>query len=239
MKLKQVASIVLISAGTAVATMWGYDHFKGTKTYYFAQDSSKLPSNYAKFFDGEKFGGGGPVDFVDAASAAIPATVHIKTKTVHTASNNLPRKNPFSDLFGIDPDDFFGDRSRSMPEMASGSGVIISDDGYIITNNHVVDGADEVTVTLSNRKSFKAKLIGTDPSSDLAVVKIDAKGLPFLLYGNSDDVKIGQWVLAVGYPLYLETTVTAGIVSAKEDPLRSTEDKVLLLLNPSFRQMPQ
>ncbi|HMH35163.1 MAG TPA: trypsin-like peptidase domain-containing protein, partial [Puia sp.] len=105
--------------------------------------------------------------------------------------------------------------SRSMPEMASGSGVIISDDGYIVTNNHVIDGADEITVTLSNRKSFKAKVVGTDPSSDLAVLKVDAKGLPFLLYGNSDEVKIGQWVLAVGYPLYLETTVTAGIVSAK------------------------
>src|SRR6516225_1108162 len=215
MKLNQVASIVLISAGTAVATMWGYDHFKGNKTYYFAQDSSKLPSNYAKFFEGEKFAGGGPVDFVDAASAAIPATVHIKTKTVRTVSNNLPKKNPFSDLFGIDPDDFFGDRSRSLPEMASGSGVIISEDGFIVTNNHVIDGADEVTVSLSNKKSFKAKVIGTDPSSDLAVIKIDAKGLPFLLYGNSDEVKVGQWVLAVGYPLYLETTVTAGIVSAK------------------------
>jgi serine protease Do len=215
MKLKQVVSIVLISAGTAVATMWGYDHFRGNKTYYFSQDSSKLPSNYAKFFEGEKFGGGGPVDFTDAASACIPATVHIKTKTVRNASNNLPKKNPFSDLFGIDPDDFFGDRSRSMPEMASGSGVIISEDGFIVTNNHVIDGADEVTVTLSNKKSFKAKVVGADPSSDLAVVKIDAKGLPFLLYGNSDDVKIGQWVLAVGYPLYLETTVTAGIVSAK------------------------
>ena len=102
-----------------------------------------------------------------------------------------------------------------MPEMASGSGVIISDDGFIVTNNHVIDGADEVTVTLSNKRSFKAKVVGTDPSSDLAVVKIDAKGLPFLLYANSDDVKIGQWVLAVGYPLTLETTVTAGIVSAK------------------------
>jgi Do/DeqQ family serine protease len=216
MKFSQIASIVLISAGTSVAAVWGYDHFKGTKTYYFSQDSSKLPSNYTKFFDGEKFaGGGGPVDFVDAASAAIPATVHIKTKTVRTATNNLPKRNPFSDLFGIDPDDFFGDRSRSMPELASGSGVIISDDGFIVTNNHVIDGADEVTVTLSNKKSFKAKVVGTDPSSDLAVIKIDAKGLPFLLYGNSDEVKIGQWVLAVGYPLYLETTVTAGIISAK------------------------
>jgi len=216
MKARQVFAIILISASTAIASMWGYNHFASGKTYYYSQtqDSSKLPANYAKFFDGQK-NGTGPVDFTDAASAAIPATVHIKTKTTRTASNNLPKKNPFSDLFGIDPDDFFGDRLRSMPEMASGSGVIISDDGYIVTNNHVVDGADEVTVTLSNRKSFKAKVVATDPSTDLAVVKVDAKGLPFLLYGNSDDVKIGQWVLAVGYPLNLETTVTAGIVSAK------------------------
>jgi Do/DeqQ family serine protease len=214
MKLKQVVAIVFLSAATSVASIWGYQHYFGSKTYLYSQDSAKLPANYAKFFEGEK-SGSGPADFTDAASAAIPATVHIKTKTNRTASNNLPRRNPFSDLFGIDPDDFFGDRSRSMPEMASGSGVIISDDGYIVTNNHVVDGADEVTVSLSNRKSFKAKVIGTDPSSDLAVVKIDAKGLPFLLYGNSDEVKIGQWVLAIGYPLTLETTVTAGIVSAK------------------------
>ena len=103
-----------------------------------------------------------------------------------------------------------------IPEQrASGSGVIISDDGYIVTNNHVVENADELTVTLSNKKSYKAKVIGTDPAYDLAVIKIEAAGLPFLLYGNSDDVKIGQWVLAFGYPLNLETTVTAGIVSAK------------------------
>lgn len=217
MRAKQVVAVILISASTALATMWGYSHFTSGKTYYYSQDSGKVPSNYAKFFDGRYKGGGGPGDFVDAASAAIPATVHIKTKTIRTVSNNLPRHNPFSDLFGIDPDDFFGNGNgmRSLPEMASGSGVIISNDGYIITNNHVVDGADEVDVTLSNRKSFKAKVVGSDPSSDLAVVKIDAQNLPFLLYGNSDEVKVGQWVLAVGYPLTLETTVTAGIVSAK------------------------
>src|SRR5215467_5493661 len=151
MKLKQVVAVVFLSAATSVASIWGYQHYFGTKTYFYAQDSAKIPANYAKFFD-EKFGSG-PADFTDAASAAIPATVHIKTKTNRTASNNLPRRNPFSDLFGIDPDDFFGDRSRSMPEMASGSGVIISDDGYIVTNNHVVDGADEITVSLSNRRS--------------------------------------------------------------------------------------
>ena len=197
--------------------MWGYNHLATGKTYFYGQDSGKVPSNYAKFFEGNKKAGAGPVDFTDAASAAIPATVHIKTKTVRTVSNNLPRHNPFSDLFGVDPDDFFGNGNgmRSLPEMASGSGVIISNDGYIVTNNHVVDGADEVTVTLSNRKSFKAKVIGADPATDLAVVKVDAQNLPFLLYGNSDDLKIGQWVLAVGYPLNLETTVTAGIVSAK------------------------
>lgn len=214
MKFKQVAGIVLVSAATTLASLWGYNHFHRNQTYFYAQDSSKLPANYAKFFDGQKYASG-PADFVEAASAAIPATVHIKTKTVRTVSNNLPKSNPFSDLFGIDPNDFFGDRSRSLPEMGSGSGVIISEDGYIVTNNHVVDGADEVTVTLSNKKSFKAKVVATDPSTDLAVVKVDAKGLPFLLYGNSDDLKVGQWVLAVGYPLSLETTVTAGIVSAK------------------------
>lgn len=218
MKAKQVVAVILISATTAVATMWGYNHVAGSKTYFYGQDSGKIPSNYAKFFEGQNRSGAGPIDFTDAASAAIPATVHIKTKTVRTVSNNLPHHNPFSDLFGIDPDDFFnggGNGMRSLPQMASGSGVIISNDGYIVTNNHVVDGADELTVTLSNRKSFKAKVIGADPASDLAVIKIDAQGLPFLLYGNSDDVKIGQWVLAIGYPLNLETTVTAGIVSAK------------------------
>ena len=130
MKLKQVAGIVFISAATTLGSLWGYNHFNQitqTGTYLYSQDSSKVPANYAKFFNNEK--SAGPADFVDAASAAIPATVHIKTKTVRQASNNLPKKNPFSDLFGIDPNDFFGDRSRSMPEMGSGSGVIISEDG--------------------------------------------------------------------------------------------------------------
>lgn len=102
-----------------------------------------------------------------------------------------------------------------MPQRASGSGVVISEDGYIVTNNHVIDEASEIKVTLNNKKQYTAKLIGADPSSDLALIKIEEKGLNFLLYGNSDNLKLGQWVLAVGYPLNLETTVTAGIVSAK------------------------
>ncbi len=215
MKFKQVLAIMTISAVTAIGSMWAYSKILHKDTYFYQasaqQDTNKVPANYAQFTGALN----APADFTAAASAAIPATVHIKTKTNAQATNNLPRKNPFSDLFGDGFDDLFGDRSRSLPQMASGSGAIISEDGYIVTNNHVVDGADDITVTLSNQRSFKAKLIATDASSDLAIIKIEAKNLPFLLYGNSDDVKVGQWVLAVGYPLNLETTVTAGIVSAK------------------------
>lgn len=217
MKFRTTLTVILLSAVTSLGTIWGYNKITHSNTYLYPQsqnDSGKAPANYAGF--NGVAGANPPADFIPASSAAIPATVHIKTKAVRTVSNNLPKRSPFSDLFpDFDLDDFFGERQRSLPQMASGSGAIISEDGYIVTNNHVIDGADEITVTLSNRKSFKAKLVGADPSSDIAVLKIEAKGLPFLVYGNSDEVKVGQWVLAIGYPLTLETTVTAGIVSAK------------------------
>ena len=222
MKLKQVLATVAISAATALGVVWGYGKFVNNNNTYAGQPIGSVPSNY-------KFAGlndnnlpPGAVDFTQPAAAALPAVVHIKTKTnAKQVSNNLPKTqrpaNPFGDLFDDDLfNQFFGRGNGYVPEQrASGSGVIISEDGYIVTNNHVVDGADELTVTLNNKKSYTAKVIGTDPAYDLAVIKIDAKALPFLLYGNSDDVKIGQWVLAIGYPLNLETTVTAGIISAK------------------------
>ncbi|MEO6915018.1 MAG: trypsin-like peptidase domain-containing protein [Chitinophagaceae bacterium] len=218
MQLKQAAAIVVLSASSAVGSMVAYNHFTHKEVYQYeaaaASTTTKPPANYAGF-DGVTGAANAPLDFTLAASSTIPATVHIKTKATAKASNNIPRRSPFSDLFGGDDWGDMFDRSRSIPQQASGSGVIISEDGYIVTNNHVVDGADDITVTLSNRRSFKAKLVGVDPSSDLAVLKIEGKGLPFVLYGNSDEVKVGQWVLAVGYPLNLETTVTAGIVSAK------------------------
>ena len=219
MKLKQVLFTVVISAVTAFGVMWGYGKFVN-KSSYAGQFS--VPGNYK--FTGFNNNNTPPAtaDFTQPAAAALPTVVHIKTKiNAKQVSNNLPRtrqSNPFSDFFNDDMfEQFFGNRGNSyIPEQrASGSGVIISDDGYIVTNNHVVENADELTVTLSNKKSYTAKVIGTDPAYDLAVIKIDATALPFLLYGNSDDVKIGQWVLALGYPLNLETTVTAGIVSAK------------------------
>lgn len=214
MRLKNMLAVVAISATTAVLSVWGYGEFR---SYQQAgvQETGKLPVNYAGFFDNNKTAGEA-VDFTPASTTATPAVVHIKTKTkARQVSNTQRQRNPLSDLFGDDFGDFFGG-PRVIPEQrASGSGVIITDDGYIVTNNHVVDGADEVNVTLANKKSYKAVVIGRDPSSDLAVLKIDGKGLPYLVYGNSDDMKLGQWVLAIGYPLGLDVTVTAGIVSAK------------------------
>lgn len=232
MKLKQVLFTVTISAITTMAVLWGYGTFIGKSNDSAVQQNGIIPANYryAGFSDGNT-PPGSAVDFTAPAQASTPAVVHIKTKTnAKQVSNSLPRvqrQNPFTDMFGDDIfEQLFGGRNNVIPEQrASGSGVIISDNGYIVTNNHVVQNADEITVTLNNKKTFKAKIIGTDPSYDLAVIKIDATALPYLIYGNSDEVKIGQWVLAIGYPLNLETTVTAGIVSAKARSLGLNKDK--------------
>ncbi|MBK8786704.1 MAG: trypsin-like peptidase domain-containing protein [Chitinophagaceae bacterium] len=233
MKLKQIFFTVAISAVTALAVIWGYGTYVKNSNTYAGQQEGIMPANYK--YAGLLDGGtppGATIDFTAPAQAATPAVVHIKTKTnAKQVSNNLSKKqpnNPFSDLFDDDMfNQLFGNRGRGViPEQrASGSGVIISDDGYIVTNNHVVENADEINVTLSNKKTYKAKVIGTDPSYDLAVIKVEAAGLPFLLYGNSDDLKVGQWVLAIGYPLNLETTVTAGIISAKARSLGLNKDK--------------
>ena len=223
MKWKQILLIIGISAVSAVTSVFIYGKVNRDKNNNFVQTTNgNVPVNYAGFFDNAA-GGADPIDFTKAANTAVPAVVHIKTKiSAKKINNQLPRnqqgRNSMEDLF----DQFFNNMGPKMQQeqRASGSGVIISDDGYIITNNHVVsDGgtgvADEITVSLSNKKTYKARVIGKDASSDLAVLKIDGTGFPFLLYGNSDNVKLGQWVLAIGYPLTLETTVTAGIVSAK------------------------
>jgi Do/DeqQ family serine protease len=167
-----------------------------------------------------------PIDFEKAASAAVPSVVHIKV-TMHAKEVSMHQgrggqgqgddQDPFGEMFKH----FFGDgqgggRGMAEPDQkASGSGVIISSDGFIVTNNHVVNGATDIIVTLNNRKNYVAKVVGTDPNTDLALVKIDGKDLPVMAIGNSDEVKLGQWVLAIGYPLNLDVTVTQGIVSAK------------------------
>ncbi len=145
-------------------------------------------------------------DFVDAASKTVHAVVHIKAEL---NQKNQMYFNFFNDFFGAP------NNSYNAPVMASGSGVIISDDGYIVTNNHVVQEAKKLEVTLNDNRTFDAEIVGTDPSTDLALIKIKANNLPYLVYGNSDDVQVGEWVLAVGNPFNLTSTVTAGIVSAK------------------------
>ena len=215
LQFKNVLVIIGISAVTSVASIWGYKTISNDGLSF--EKDNRLPANYASFFNGNA--PASTVDFTPAASSASPAVVHIKTKTnaKRVEGNQQKRKDPFFDFFG--DDDMFGDffgGPRMIPEQrASGSGVIITADGYIVTNNHVVNGADEISVTLTNKKTYKAKVIGTDASSDLAVIKIDASSLPYLVYGNSDEIKLGQWVLAIGYPLNLDVTITAGIISAK------------------------
>ena len=168
---------------------------------------------------------GQPVDLTYAAEKALPSVVHIhyvqnsKIQTVKVQSD--PFEDFFSDPFG----GFFGrgqgqggtrERKVQTPKReAMGSGVIISADGYIVTNNHVVDGADELTVSLSDNREFSARIIGADKTTDLALIKIDGKQLPAIQIANSDDVKVGEWVLAIGNPMGLNNTVTAGIISAK------------------------
>jgi Do/DeqQ family serine protease len=233
MKFKQLFFTVLVSAITTVGVIWGYSTYVKKNNTYGGQEAGVIPANYkyAGFNDGTTPAGGAP-DFTAPAAAATPTVVHIKTTTnAKKINNNLPQnrqRNPFAELFGDDDafSQLFGKGGTVIPEQrASGSGVLISDDGYIVTNNHVVDNADQITVTLSNKKTYTAKVIGTDPSYDLAVIKVEASHLPFLIYGNSDDVRIGQWVLAIGYPLNLETTVTAGIVSAKARKLGLNKDR--------------
>lgn len=156
--------------------------------------------------------------FVDAVRIATPAVVHItakhKPKVVRGYDSISPLEEFFKEFFGQE----FAPTPReyqSQPISATGSGVIISGDGHIVTNNHVVDGADELEVTLDDNRRYTAKTIGTDPDTDLALVKIEAKDLPYLSFGDSDKLQVGEWVLAVGNPFNLTSTVTKGIVSAK------------------------
>lgn len=153
-------------------------------------------------------GSGMQTDFTLAAEQSLNAVVHIAAKSMRTVNQSV-------DIFEY----FFGNQGQGMPQqqpqVGYGSGVIVSSDGYIVTNNHVVDGADELKVTLNERTEYTAKVIGTDPTTDIALLKIDATNLPVIPFGNSDVLKVGEWVLAVGNPLNLASTVTAGIVSAK------------------------
>ncbi|MDE0559127.1 trypsin-like peptidase domain-containing protein [Algoriphagus sp. NF] len=198
----------LIGGMVALAGVSYFLQPQGATTFEEKQNAS-----FVNLLAGENFTIPDGINFVASAEIVTPAVVHVKSTLGFTASR--PR-NPIEELFGFPPGDenpMQGPGSRN--PMSSGSGVIISSDGYIVTNNHVVEGASQIDISLDNNKRFVAKVIGTDPTTDLALLKIEANGLPFVRFGNSDQTKIGEWVLAVGNPFNLNSTVTAGIISAK------------------------
>ena len=154
------------------------------------------------------------LNFIKAAQVSTPAVVHVMTEYSgrgSSARSGSPMDPFLREFFG----DGFGERVPRGPQMGSGSGVIIASNGYIVTNNHVIDKADKIEVVMDDKRRMTATLVGTDPTTDIALLKVDAEKLPTVRYGNSDDLQIGEWVLAVGNPMNLTSTVTAGIVSAK------------------------
>lgn len=205
---KSLLPVVITTVITSLLTVFIAAQF-GSKSYVTTGDQQvKPPVNYVGY-SGNHTSSTPPADFQPAAEASVKAVVHIKTKT--DAKQVVVKRQSF---WGS-----YYEKGWAPPQMGSGSGVVVSPDGYIVTNNHVVAGADVVTVTFDNRKTMDAKLIATDPSTDIAVLKIEGDNFPYMEYGNSDDVQLGQWVLAVGYPFTLDATVTAGIVSAKSRSL--------------------
>ena len=203
--MKKIAFIFLAAFIGGAAAIGGYKMLEGdTGNMTLAEKQNVLFAS-----NPSAVSSAGAVDFVQAAAAVSPAVVHIKT-TFNSGSGG--GSSPMDMM-----EEFFGGRGRRSrtPSAASGSGVILTPDGYIVTNNHVVANAQNIQVILSDRRKVSAKVIGTDPNTDLALIKVEASNLPIVKMGNSDNVQVGEWVLAVGFPLNLQTTVTAGIVSAK------------------------
>jgi len=201
------ALVVLVSVATNLTTNLVSHKIEG-----FDNQENQLPATYAKF---GHVANAMETDFTVAAELSVHAVVHVKTKTpqkIQQFGGGFPN-DPFFQYFFGQPQQ--RPQQETPMQEASGSGVIITKDGYIVTNNHVVDQTAEIEVTLNDKRTFKAKVIGADPNTDIALIKIDAHDLPIIAFGNSDSLKVGEWVLAVGNPFNLTSTVTAGIVSAK------------------------
>ena len=203
--MKKILSLVLVSALGGIMTLGAYK--------LFLEDDNKMvvtPSETTAFFPTTNLSSINNIleapDFTIAAENTVHAVVHVKNVTISSGQMT------FEDLF-------FG-RSPQRAQLGTGSGVIINADGYIITNNHVINNAHKLSVTLNNNETYDAEIIGTDPKTDIALLKIDAdEDLPYVTFGDSDNAKVGEWVLAVGNPFNLTSTVTAGIISAKSRDL--------------------
>lgn len=215
--MKKIGVTLLTAVFGGAVAIGGYKLFE-TKQFENMTLEEQQKVYYAKNEAGEMLSSTGNPDFTQAAAAVSPGVVHIKvTMTTRGSQSGGGSGSPF-DMF----EEFFGapqqqQRRQAQPRQAqaSGSGVILTQDGYIVTNNHVVENADKIEVQLTDKRTYEAKVIGRDPNTDLALLKVNATNLPIVKMGDSDNVQIGEWVLAVGYPLSLQSTVTAGIVSAK------------------------
>jgi len=199
--MKRISSLFLVSLLSGATTLGAYKLVFDNDTASTGLSIAAPQSSYSR---NVSMAGTENVDFTAAADQAVHTVVHVKNTSYATASN------PMMEFF-------YGSRGgQPQPQVGTGSGVIITADGYIVTNNHVIQNASELEVTLNNNKSYKARLVGTDSKMDIALLKVDTKEkLPYATFGNSDDMKVGEWVLAVGNPYNLTSTVTAGIVSAK------------------------
>ena len=204
MNMKRLASLLLVSVFAGAITLGAYKLFFEKENFTIISQENNGGVINASYTPTSARGAGiNEVDFTTAAENTVNAVVHVKNITIS--------KGPTT-IFDV----FYGTGGTAVPQIGTGSGVIISSDGYIVTNNHVINKANQLQVTLNNNRTYNAELIGTDPNSDIALIKIDPnEKLPYLAFGDSDHTKIGEWVLAVGNPFNLTSTVTAGIVSAK------------------------
>ena len=206
--MKKILTLVCVSALGGLLTLGGYKLFiEDTKEQLVVEESSDFPV-YIPTNNTNTLSNASTIapNFVEAAEKSLDAVVHVKNTSIVNAPMSMQ--------------DLFYGRNSQRAQVGTGSGVIISPTGYIVTNNHVINNANEISITLNNNKSYMAELIGTDESTDIALLKIETEGdLPFMAFGDSDNAKIGEWVLAVGNPFNLNSTVTAGIISAKSRDL--------------------
>ncbi len=214
--MKKIGSSLLIALFAGAITLGAYKMFFEKMNYAVVTDDNSSSIINSSFKPTSAKGAGiNEVDFTMAAETTVNAVVHVKNVTISTGPSSLMEF-------------FYGYEGSQKAQIGTGSGVIISPNGHIVTNNHVIKGASQLQVTLNNNKTYEAELVGTDPNSDIALLKIDAKRqLPYLAFGDSDNVKVGEWVLAVGNPFNLTSTVTAGIVSAKARALMSTDQSFI------------
>ncbi|MCL6273062.1 trypsin-like peptidase domain-containing protein [Muricauda sp. 2012CJ35-5] len=203
--MKRLGGLLLVSIFAGAITLGAYKLFFEDNTYKWVATGEETPLiSTSALTTSAKGAGINEVDFTIAAEKTVNAVVHVKNLSVSKGNS------------GSLADFFYGFERQQTPQIGTGSGVIISPDGYIVTNNHVIDNATQLEVTLNNKKTYDAEVIGTDSNSDIALLKIDVDNpLPYLAFGNSDNARVGEWVLAVGNPFSLTSTVTAGIVSAK------------------------